>query len=71
MSDTITVNDGGSLSSGDKTALEAALKASVEGVAALDGKATIEFEYDSTGLTLNVDAFGDTLDITDRNFDWL
>jgi hypothetical protein len=70
-SDTITVNDGGALSESDETALESALKASVEGVAQLDGKATVEFIYDTSGLTLTVDAYGDTLDITDRNFDWL
>ena len=70
-SDTITVNDGGKLSESDEIALESALKASVEGVAQLDGKATVEFIYDTSGLTLSVDAYGDALDLTDRNFDWL
>ena len=70
-SDTITVNDGGKLSDGDESALETALSTAITGVSSADGKATVSFSYDSNTLTLNVDTAVDTLNIENREFDWL
>jgi hypothetical protein len=70
-SDTITVNDGGKLSNSDESALETALSTAITGVSAADGKATVSFSYDSNKLTLNVDTAVDSLNIENREFDWL